>query len=185
MASENDKILFIQVKQGNKNAFDILFKKYYVRLCHFALSFTKSYDVAEETVQNIFVKIWCQRDSIDISTSFISYMFTAVRNQMLNELKKDSIRKNHETKYSGNLEPPSEDNPAINIGNFNIAVSQAVCKLPEKCREIFRLSKNDGLTYDEIADYLKISVKTVENQMGIAFRKLRESLQPLMTRFYG
>ncbi|MFO7656580.1 MAG: RNA polymerase sigma-70 factor [Bacteroidales bacterium] len=178
MAADEDKILFDFIKQGNKPAFDTLFNKYYVRLCRFAMSFTRTKDLAEETVQDTFIKIWCQRADLDITTSVVSYLFTAVKNHAFNEVKKAGIRRNHEAAYAGKTESEAQKSPAINESNFRVAVGKAMMQLPQKCREIFQLCKNDGLTYDEIAEYLNISAKTVENQMGIAFKKLRELLKP-------
>lgn len=179
MTADEDKKLFILIKQGNKPAFDNLFTKYYVRLCRFAFSFTKSKELAEETVQNTFIKIWCQRNDLEVSISLISYLFTAVKNQALNELKKIVIRKNYEAEFVSLSEAEDENAQKINQLKFKSEVGMAVEQLPEKCREIFQLCKNDGLTYDEIAEYLNISPKTVDNQMGIAFKKLRELLKPV------
>ena len=179
MDIDQDKILFLRVKQGDKPAFDILFNKFYVRLCRFAVSFTKSKELAEETVQNMFIKLWCQRDRIEIKTSVISYLFTAVRNQALNELKKTLIRKNYESEYISHIETMNDNSSNVNEKNFKATLGKAMEQLPEKCREIFILCKNEGLTYDEIAEYLKISPKTVDNQMGIALKKLRELLKPV------
>ncbi|MBN2611834.1 MAG: RNA polymerase sigma-70 factor [Bacteroidales bacterium] len=180
MAADEDKILFNLVKQGNKPAFDSLFHKYYVRLCRFVLSYTKSKDMAEETVQEVFVKIWCQRASLEIETSVVSYLFTAVKNHAFNELKKISIRKKYESEYTEKEVRELEKSPVIKQDDFKNALINAMTELPEKCREIFQLCKNDGLTYDEIAVYLNISPKTVDNQMGIAFKKLRELLKPVL-----
>ncbi len=179
MAADEDKILFLRVKQGEKPAFDILFNKFYVRLCRFAISYTKSRELAEETVQNMFIKLWCQRESLEINTSVISYLYTAVRNQALNELKKTLIRKNYESEFVSQAGTMSENSVIINEKNFKVSLGKAIEQLPEKCREVFILCKNEGLTYDEIAEYLKISPKTVDNQMGIALKKLRELLKPV------
>ena len=182
MTADQDKILFLQIGQGNKSAFDTLFEKYYTRLCRFAYSFTKSVELAEEAVQNTFVKLWLQRNSIEITTSVVSYLFTAVRNHALNELKKITVRRSYESEYAENKTVEYLVGQNIKEGKFRNSVNKAVERLPEKCREIFQLSRNDGLTYDEIAEYLKISKKTVENQMGIAFKKLREILKPVLSQ---
>lgn len=179
MASDEDIRLIQEIKKGDRNSFNILFEKYYVRLSRFALSYTKSKDLAEEAVQNMFVKIWCQRNHLEITTSVISYLFTAVKNQALNEIKKLMVRKNYEAEYA---EKPIENISSLDEKSFKKEVDSAVDQLPEKCREIFILSRSDGLTYEEIAEYLNISKKTVDNQMGIAFKKLRELLKPVLSK---
>jgi len=182
VTANDDKILFLQIRQGNKSAFDTLFQKHYTRLCRFAFSFTKSGEIAEEAVQNTFVKIWCQRDSLEITSSVISYLYTAVRNHALNELKKINIRKGYEAGFAHYIEKETDNDQKLNKTGFKNFVKKAVEQLPVKCREIFMLSKNDGLTYEEISEYLEISKKTVENQMGIAFKKLREMLKPVLAQ---
>jgi RNA polymerase sigma-70 factor, ECF subfamily len=180
VAADEDKILYDRIRNGDRNSFDSLFQKYYCRLNRFAFSFTKSKELAEEAVQNMFVKLWCQRASLEISTSVAAYLFTAVKNHALNEIKKIGVRTNYESEYLQRNE--GDENVPVNEVIFKKAVQSAVTGLPDKCREIFRLSRNDGLTYEEIAEYLKISKKTVENQMGIAFKKLREILKPALSQ---
>jgi len=183
VAADQDKILYHQIRQNNKSAFDALFQKYYSRLCRFAYTYTRSLELAEETVQNTFIKIWTQRHSLAITTSVLSYLFTSVRNQSLNEMKKMSVRISHETEFAEGREVEADKNAGLNEEKFKKYVCSAIEQLPEKCLEIFTLSRNDGLTYDEIAGYLGISKKTVENQMGIAFKKLRKLLAPIRTIF--
>jgi RNA polymerase sigma-70 factor, ECF subfamily len=180
--AEKDKILFSQVKQGDRKAFDLLFREYYIQLCRFAYSYMHSQNHSEEVVQNVFIKLWENRQKTNISTSFISYLYTAVKNQALNDLKKDYVRKHYESEYV-NGQDDYDQIEFSDSGNskIKIALKNATEMLPPKCREIFELSRADGLTYDEIADYLNISEKTVENQMGIAFKKLREILMPQLS----
>ncbi len=179
-----DKRLFEKIAQKNRLAFDTLFRKYYTRLCRFAIRYLKDENMAEECVQELFIKIWEQADHLHVEGAVISYLFAAVKNTALNLIKKENTRHKYETAYE---DPSSTEEMSISeIENESFAslVIGAVNKLPEKCREIFKLSKDDGLTYEEIADYLNISKKTVENQMGIAFKKLREMLKPKLSLLY-
>jgi RNA polymerase sigma-70 factor (ECF subfamily) len=177
----NDNLLFSLVKQDNKSAFDTLFRKYYVRLCRFAYQFLLSKPEAEEIVQEVFVRLWEQRLQISINTSFLAYLFTSVRNQSMNELKKNKIRRYYEDEFAVQ-KSITDEIPIDNSGEERIkrAIERACRQLPPKCREIFELSRNDGLTYEEIAEYLSLSKKTVENQMAIAFQKLRQQLEPYL-----
>jgi RNA polymerase sigma-70 factor, ECF subfamily len=179
-----DKLLFEKITQKNTLAFDTLFRKYYARLCRFAITYLKEEEMAEECVQEVFIKIWEQSDHLQIEGAVISYLFAATKNTALNLIKKESTRQKYESAYEE--QNPSADVNISEIENEKVAslVTSAVNKLPGKCREIFMLSKDDGLTYEEIADYLKISKKTVENQMGIAFKKLREILKPKISLLF-
>ena len=177
----DDNLLFSLVKQDNKSAFDTLFRKYYIRLCRFAYNFLPSKPMAEEIVQEVFVRLWEQRQQISINTSFLAYLYTSVRNQSMNELKKNKIRKYYEDEFT--VQKSLTDETTIDNSEeerIKKAIERACRQLPPKCREIFELSRNDGLTYEEIAEYLSLSKKTVENQMAIAFQKLRQHLEPYL-----
>ena len=178
-----DLDIFKQIKKGNKNAFDVLFKKYYAPLCRFAVLFTKNNDNAEEIVQSFFVKLWQQRKNLKINSSVKSYLYSSVRNTALNYIKKEQTRSNYEEIYEDqkdkfeSIKPENED--------FNKIFIKAVEQLPDRTKQVFILSKNEGLSYTEIAEYLEITAKTVENNMGIAFKKLREFLMPYKHLIYG
>jgi RNA polymerase sigma-70 factor (ECF subfamily) len=172
---QSDKELFNAITKGNQNAFDALFRTYYAPLARFAFLFVKNECLADEIVQSFFVKLWQQRDKIRIATSVKSYLYTSVRNTALNFLKKEQTRTALQETYA--KEPEPEKSLSVNM-EFLTLVNEAVEQLPNRTKEVFLLCKNEGLTYSEIAQYLQISAKTVENNMGIAFRKLREYLMP-------
>lgn len=183
--SSDDNRLFLLIKQNNKTAFDDIFRKYYIQLCRFAYRYIYSQQIAEEIVQDVFVRLWQQKDQINISTSLSAYLYTAVRNQSINEIKKNRIQKYHLTEAHKNVSLTEEIiQENHNEERMKKALDEACKSLPPKCREIFELSRIDGLTYEEIAEYLSISKKTVENQMGIAFNKLRQQLKPLLHLLY-
>jgi len=149
----------------------------YGPLCGFALGFIGDRDEAEELVQETFVKFWEKRDEISIETSIKSYIYSAVRNACLNYLKHIKVRQAHvaEEKHFG--EPTEEILQTEVSENIELAIK----KLPAKCREVFELSRFKGMKYQEIAEYLNISVKTVENQMGKALKVLRVELAEFLT----
>jgi len=173
--------LFKQVKTGNENSFNLLFKKYYAPLCRFAVLFTKDNDNAEEIVQSFYVKLWQHRRTVKITSSVKSYLYTSVRNTALNFIKKEITRTNYELSYDDNKESSREE---MKNEDFNMIYEKAVKSLPTRTKEVYILSKNEGLSYGEIAEYLHISAKTVENNMGIAFKKLREFLMPYKHLIY-
>ena len=179
MSTDTDILLFECLIQGQKEAFDTLFRKYYQPLCRFANFFTENSSDAEEAVQTAFITLWESREEIRISRSLKAYLYMIVRNNALMLLRKTNTRKQYEQQFVEIQEIDAPSEPLLTDEEINKLVMKGLAALPEKCRMIFSLSRYDGLTYEEIAEYLELSPKTVENQMGIAFQKLREYLQPV------
>ena len=179
MSDQQDTLLYIKIKEGDREAFNRLFEKHYNRLCNFAKGILKNNDHAEETVQDVFISIWENRLKTEINRSVIAFLYTCVKNKAYNRIIKDRTRKKYESKYGEQtIIPVEQENDTKMYSGFMLLIKKAIHELPEKCREIFEMSRFEGLTYDEIADFLNISVKTVENQMGIAFKKLRINMAP-------
>ena len=177
----NDNELFLRIGHDDKQAFDLLFKKYYTPLCRFALKLNGSEAAAEEAVQEVFIYMWEQRKQLTVSKSIVNYLFQSIKHKVYEHFRKVQTRTKYEEEYvSSNTD--HEDIPEKELDDYEISclVWNAVDQLPAKCREIFQLSRDEGLTYNEIAEHLKVSPKTVENQMGIAFKKLREILTPVL-----
>lgn len=181
-----DKIIFEKVRQSDENAFEILFKNYYQALCLYANRYLNDLVASEEIVSEIFTFIWDQRENMVISTSFKSYIFMAVQNRCLNYLKHKKI----ESRYLDYLnrknlvDDAAFQNSIIDSYSnkeLSIEIEKAIEGLPEKCREIFTLSRFHQLTYKQIAEKLSVSPKTVENQIGIALAKLRIRLREFLT----
>lgn len=185
MKKNEDQLLFKQIKKGNKKAFDALFKKYYTQLVRFCIGYLHDGATAEEMVQDVFVKVWENASRIDIDTSLLAYLYRSVRNHSLNYIKHQEVKKRYE-KEQLEATPLNEGSSSgnVNISYFKKALIMAVSDLPEKCRQIFEMAKFEGMSYDEIAEYMQVSGKTVENQMGIALRKLRESLSPHVNQIF-
>ena len=177
MAEKENMLLLNQIAEGNEKAFESLFKTWYGPLCLFAARLLKDNDLAEEIVQNVFVKIWEKREELAINTSLKNYLLAAVRNQCFNQIERRKVRDQHIRKIltESNQEPASPDDflePEVVR-----KIEESILSLPEKRREIFRLSREEGLKYREIAERLHLSVKTVEAQMGLALKTLREKLR--------
>ncbi len=166
------------LSHGEDHVFDELFRKMYAPLCHFALRVVNEKSAAEEVVSDVFLKIWNHREFIEISTSAKSYLYMSVRNKALDFLRKEKKNANQ----SDIAEAASfEDDSVTAIDmlayeDMNRRVQIAIRGLPPKCREIFRLSREEGLKYAEIANQLELSVKTIETQMGRALRHMRAQL---------
>lgn len=182
-----DKELYLKLRDGDERAFQTLFRKYYPAMCHFANQFLADADVAEEIVQEMFVKIWEKRSVLNIETSVKHYLFRSVRNHCLNQLQHEKIKKQYASKV---LSSATQDfNPDDYFLEVDLIkrIEKSIESLPPKRKEIFRLSREQGMKYKEIAETLDISVKTVEAQMGLALKHLREELKDfsnyLMTLF--
>lgn len=149
--------------------FDIYFRKLYLPLGMFALKIVEDADIAEEIVANTFANIWQKiHDGYEID-NFKSYIYGAVRNECLSHLRN---KKEHV-----GLENLREiDEETIETSERDAKIWKAISDLPPKCREIFLLSKRDGLSNADIAEELGISIKTVKNQMTKAFSRLRDAL---------
>lgn len=181
----DDTLLFSKISKGNKAAFDALFKKYYAQLVRFAIGYVHDGSTSEELVQDVFVKIWENAPRLTISTSVLAYFYGSVRNHCLNYIKHEGIKRKYETEQaqkSGQETANSAD--SVNLPVFRQLLNNAIKNLPGKCREIFEMAKFEGLSYEEISNYLEVSVKTVENQMGIALKKLREAMMPYADQIY-
>jgi RNA polymerase sigma-70 factor (ECF subfamily) len=169
--------ILIAIRQGNERAFEQLFKQYYTSLCRYADSIVKDLDDAEEVVQTVFVTIWEKRLDIEISQLLKSYLYRSVHNHCLNRLKHNKIKEVHQ-EYIGyfgeqHYEAVTE---VIERNELEVKIREAIEKLPEQCKIIFKLSRFDELKYQEIANKMGLSIKTIENQIGKALRIMRVEL---------
>ncbi|MFC6999474.1 RNA polymerase sigma-70 factor [Rufibacter roseus] len=156
---------------------EALFKQYYGLLCRTAVRFTKDTEAAEDLVQEVFCKIWQNREVLEVSTSYKAYLVRSVTNQALNYIEKQ--KRLVLTEDSSSFENTFTANTTMELlegSEMEERVHQALEQLPPQCRIIFEMSRFEELTYKEIAETLNLSPKTVENQMGKALRILRERL---------
>jgi RNA polymerase sigma-70 factor, ECF subfamily len=165
----------------DKEDFEILFKSQFKVLCFFAMKYLKDYENSREVVQDVFLKLWEKRDDIDTAKSLKSYLGTSVRNKCINYLR-DHKKFNHDLLLLEDLSSDMLAEPADKLVEADIRdrIAEAISELPEKCREIFLLSRNEHLKYQEIADQLDISVKTVEAQMSKALQHMRQRLKEFL-----
>lgn len=174
---ENDKNLLLQINQGNKQSFELIFKTYYAPLTLFARSYIADQDECEEIVQDFFLKLWENRNRITITTSVKSYFFSSIRNRCLNYIKHQKIKQEYQSEI---MNSPFDEQQSVNYFmeiDLIDKINNGIEALPPRRKEIFLLSREHGLKYREIADRLGISIKTVETQMGQALKDLRENLK--------
>lgn len=165
------------IRRGDEAAFERTFRFYYQRLCNYASSLLKDAEDAEEIVQTVFITIWEKREDLEITLSLKSYLYRAVHNHCLNRFKHAAVKDAYR-EYSVNYLPQSYESvtEVIHADELSERIEKAIRKLPEQCQKAFRMSRFDELKYQEIADQLNISIKTVENQIGKALKILRTEL---------
>lgn len=175
--------LATRIKLGDEQAFELFFRKYYVRLCAFSNKFLNNPEDAKEIVQEVFAKIWEGRDEIDPDDSLKSYVFKIAQNLSINKLRRNKVESRYaevfKIVYLEYNEYSSHESLLAKELEANIAHS--ISNLPTECRKVFELSRIEGLKYKEIADVLHISVKTVEAQMSKALKLLRLELSEYLT----
>lgn len=172
-----------KIVQGNKRAFEQLFREWYVRLCLYAESIIRDSDQAEDLVQGLFCKLWERREKVDVHESVKSYLYRSVYNSALNALKHEKVKldflefiRKHNKDEENNTEYFfDKDNQNAVLKEIN----RVVDTLPQQCREIFLLSRFSGKKSADIACELDISVRTVETQLYRAMKRLREELSHL------
>lgn len=166
------------ISRGDKKAFEEVFNTYYQLLCNYACSMLNDIDEAEEVVQNMFFNIWAKRESLQVNTSIKSYIYRATHNDCLNKIKHGKVRTVYAQDYKSTMNHHQHDSAEVlQAKELGLTINRAIDTLPEQCRQVFQLSRFENLKYQEIADRMRISVKTVENHMGKALKILRHELK--------
>jgi RNA polymerase sigma-70 factor, ECF subfamily len=176
MALEN---IIIQQKTRNSDivAFETLFRKYYADLVSYSCRFTRDMDAAEEIVQEFFYNYWKNRKEINIKFSLRAYMYRSIRNNTLNYLEAVSVRRKYADRILSSANSQGYEDRTVEVSELNERIEGILNELPERCRTIFCMSRFDGLKYEEIAEKLSVSVKTVEANIGKALKLLRKKLE--------
>jgi len=169
----HERFLLSKLSKGDEDAFNCIFNMYYKGLVLYANKFLMDRDKAEETVQGLFVKLWSDREQIKINTSLKTYLQKSVQNKCLDILKHKKVVQDYMDKTGRQLvEQTGSSEDLILFTELNEKIEDLINNLPENCREIFKLSRYEGLKYTEIAQKMNISIKTVEVQIGKALKKL-------------
>lgn len=181
---DQDLFLFQQIKNGDLSSYETIFKKYYEGLYRFAFSYVRDGVMAEEMAQEVFLYVWEKRTQIEIQTTLKTYLYSAVKNKCLNYIRLEVPKQQSMVDVSevmlSVMDKSRDDGDNEKLKGY---IQNKIDALPKKCRRIFIMSRNAGLTYEEIAEELNLSKKTVENQMRIALKKLRESLYVVYKRY--
>ncbi len=171
MNDYSDLNIIKRISLGDESAFNSLFDRYYVSLCYFANRYLKDIDSSRSLVQQLFVDIWEKREDIFIDRSIRAYLFMATKNRAIDFLRLTKNRVYSFDSENDLLQIPFYDQ--VEEAELSDQINSCINQMPDRCREVFMLSRHEGLKYTEIALKLNISVKTVEMQMGIALQKLR------------
>ncbi len=174
---DSGSLLARRIRKGDLKAFDILYNTYSQKLYGFAFSMLKNHEDAKEIIQETFFKIWNKRQQLDPTCPIRTFIFSVAYHNAIDlirkRLKDERFRAHVQARlseYENNAETASNCMEMIRILN------QVVGNLPEKRRQIYRLSREEGLSHKEIAEKLNLSTKTVENQINLALKDIRENL---------
>ena len=169
-----DRNLLDGLKKGNEKSYKIVFNNYYEWLCNYIYKLSYNYQLSEEIVQEVFVKLWENRERIVVKLSLKNYLFKACHNEFLQHIRKEKIKLDFldslrwDTLYEVY---DTENNPKEKRLN---ALKKLIDELPPKCKEVFVKGKLEGKRYKGIAKDMNISKKTVEAQMSKALRYIRD-----------
>jgi RNA polymerase sigma-70 factor (ECF subfamily) len=175
-----------RIRQGDHSEFERLFRSCYKRLCIYAGNIVGNHLDAEEIVCNMFVRLWERREQLQIRTSVESYIVSAVYHDSLNHLKHVAVEERYlekvqyRLKHLDLLNPETSETPLTDILTKELSeeIEKAIQTLPPQCREVFVLHKMDGLSYEEVAEQLHVTINTVRTQITRAMKKLRVALAP-------
>ncbi len=179
-----ERELIESIKEGNSKSFELVFKTHYKKLCTFAFHYTRQLETAEDLVKDFFVMFWNDREKLEIKTSLSGYLFRSVRNASINYLLRNkkqnrtiSIEEVNWIQIKIN-EPLSGDYPFGNLlaKELETQIFNAIEKLPEGCREVFKLCRIEELSHKKIAEQLNISENTVKVQIYRALKYLKEAI---------
>ncbi|MVT39205.1 RNA polymerase sigma-70 factor [Chitinophaga oryziterrae] len=159
--------------KGDRDAYECIYNDYWSRLYAFVYNRLKTKEAAEEIIQEVFFSLWTRRAELSLTHSLSAYLFTAVKYQVFNYIKADKVRKTYASQISQFKMTDNSNQEHIELSDLANAVEKEVARLPEKCQQVFRMSRNEHRSIHDIAETLNISHKTVENHLTKALRQLR------------
>lgn len=172
----NNSQLIEALKLGDSKAYTFLMETYYHKLCVYTFSLIHDQDAAEDIVQNVFVRTWKKREQLKPNFEIKSFLYKSVYNEFIDYYRKQKLVFPLENKYISALSSIVEDEDEQSLEQLIKLVKAEIQNLPPKCKEIFLLSKLEGLTNVEIAEYKNVSIKSVEAHITKAFSILRKTL---------
>jgi RNA polymerase sigma-70 factor (family 1) len=177
LTNKDEKGLVAGLRNNEVKSFDILFQKYGAKLYRFSFSLLKNHEDSKEIVQETFYRVWDKRNQIDSSKSFKAFLFTISYHLIIDQLRmklKDQEYRSFLKEYFRTEE--LQINSKTDFDSLNRQIAAIIEELPAKRKQIFTLSREEGLTHKEIAEQLNISVKTVENQINLSLKLIKSRL---------
>lgn len=173
----NDNEIIRRIRQGDEKEFESLFRSSYVSLVRYAQTIIRDNEEAEEIVQDLFVRLWQEREKWIVESSLSGYLFRSVHNRCMHLIEHKKVREKYALKVSG-TDPEKAEDPSeiLEYSELQIRITAILERLPERCSTIFYLNRFEGLKYTEIAEKLSVSIKTVEANMGKALKEFRKEL---------
>lgn len=173
------------IARGEEYYLGLLHQLYFRKLLSFAQTFFRSKETAEEIVDDLFIKIWAKRAHIPQIHNLNVYLYKSIKNRALNEISRQASQLKTEPLEAMSRHP--QDDNATTLDHLILAemmqsVELTIESLPQRCKQIFKLIREDGLKYKEVAEILNISVNTIDNQMAIAVKRICASLSIQKTR---
>lgn len=185
-------MLLCRIAEGDEMAFAQLFRAYHQRLGAYVFRLTSSKPATQEIVQDIFVKIWMKRATLEAIGNFDAYLFAAVRNHVFNYLRNIARERTRQADLADIVsrqlaaEPQGEGLQSVELAtdeDYHSLLDEAVAQLPQQQQRVYRLHKQEGLSHAEIASRMQLSVETVKKHMSLALRAIRDRLS--MSRLTG
>jgi RNA polymerase sigma-70 factor (ECF subfamily) len=180
MQSAEDISLLERLRAGDQTALETMYSRYFSGLVGIAAHITGETIHAKDIVQNTFLRLWMKREALQVATGILPYLRKMVINEAIALQRKHDRRLSLRTKMPSSQEFHTEGEDALHAKETQAMIRAAIDALPERCSEIFKLSRYSELSYAEIAEALDLSIKTVENQMGKALKILRDEMKDLL-----
>jgi RNA polymerase sigma-70 factor (ECF subfamily) len=176
-ANQNTVVLVEQLIAGEEKAFILVMDKYHQKLLMYAYGLSNDYPQAQDIVQNVFLRLWERRQNINIRESFQGLLYKSVYNEFIDNIRKNKPTTSLDEAYWNAVNIAVDDTNSQLLEDKIRLIKKEVEHLPTKCKQVFLLSKQDGLTNIEIAEYLNISIKTVEYQITNAYNIIRKGTE--------
>jgi RNA polymerase sigma-70 factor, ECF subfamily len=157
-------------------AFEMLYNKYYNQFCNASYKMVQDREAAEDVVQEVIMELWSKRENIQFTTSIIAYLRRAIYNRSINYIKQKAKFSDDDSALVNFEDRADSVEESLYAEQLNSKLQLAIESLPEKCKYVFVLSRYEQKSYNEIAEALEISVKTVENQISKALKVIRNYL---------
>ena len=173
-AEYKDQELLTLIKRGESTAFDEIYKRYWFRLYTYARNILNDQNTCEDIVQDIFTSLYLKRHELFI-TNLKSYLFQAVKFQVAKHLRRNQLSQNHISRMN-TIRFANQTEELIHLQELETSLQESLSELPERCRQIFHMSRREHLSHDQIAERLNISKQTVKNQITKVLNHLRTKL---------